>query len=455
MTSHERVEKVRSIFQSRRTRSYEWRVNQLQALKKFLTERDQEVNQALWTDLRKGNFEAEITEQGVVLGEIDYTLKHLKDWMKPEKATTPLLDQPGHSEIRSEPYGVVLIMGTWNYPINLLLAPLVGALSGGNTVVLKPSEISAATSAMLAKFIPQYLDPEAVIVVEGGIPETDDLLACQFDYIFFTGSGPVGKIVMGKAAKNLTPVTLELGGKSPAIVMDDTAVKVAAKRIAWGKFMNAGQTCIAPDYVLIHPSIENEFLDEMKKSLQEFYGQDAKTSPDYCRIVNDRNFQRLEKFLDNGELFCGGQKDSKDRYIEPTILKLSSTDVPVMQEEIFGPILPVIKIKGLDWAINFINARPKPLSLYLFSKSSSVRERVLEETSSGGVCINDVVMHMPSPYIPFGGIGPSGMGHYHGRRSFETFTHQKGIMNKATWPDFPIRYAPYTPANLKWIKRLT
>jgi aldehyde dehydrogenase (NAD+) len=458
VSNHDRVEKVRDTFRTKRTRPYEWRVAQLQALKRFLTEKNQEIQAALWKDLRKGTFESEVTEQGVVLGEIDFTLKHLAGWMKPESAWTPLLDQPGCSEIRHDPYGVVLIIGAWNYPINLLLAPLVGALAGGNAAVLKPSELAPATSAMIAQWIPEYLDREAVIVVEGGVPETDDLLNCVFDYIFFTGSGPVGKIVMRKAAENLTPVTLELGGKSPALVMDDASIKVAARRIVWGKFMNAGQTCIAPDYVLIHPSVEAEFLAEVKISLEAFYGKDAKQSKDYCRIVNDRNFQRLEKFLGNGEVYCGGATDAKERYIEPTVLRIKSLDtvnVPVMLEEIFGPILPVIQVPDLDHAIDFINARAKPLALYLFSKSSTVKERVLSETSSGGVCINDVVMHMPSPYIPFGGVGPSGMGHYHGKRSFDTFTHAKGIMKKTTWPDFPIRYAPYNPSKLNWIKRLS
>jgi aldehyde dehydrogenase (NAD+) len=455
VTNQERIAQVRKTFQSRKTRSYEWRVSQIQGLKKFLNEKNKEICDAMWKDLRKGEFESEVTEQGVVHGEIDYTLKHLKTWMEPYSVGTPLIDQLGRSEIRSEPYGVVLIIGAWNYPINLLLAPLVGALAGGNAAVLKPSELAPATSACLAQFIPQYMDPDAVIVIEGGIPETDDLLNCQFDYIFFTGSGPVGKIVMAKAAAHLTPVTLELGGKSPAIVLEDTPIKVAAKRIAWGKFMNAGQTCIAPDYVLIQPSVQAEFLKELVISIEEFYGKDAKLSPDYCRIVNDRNFQRLEKFLKDGEVAYGGKTDAKERYISPTILIDPSTDVGVMQEEIFGPILPVIKIPDIDNAINFINSRPKPLALYLFSKSDSLRERVVEETSSGGVCINDVVMHMPSPYLPFGGVGSSGMGHYHGKKSFETFTHQKGVMTKSTWPDIPIRYAPYSESKLTWIKRLS
>jgi aldehyde dehydrogenase (NAD+) len=455
MTSLDRVEKVRQAFRSRKTRPYAWRISQLEALKRFLTEKDKEICEALWQDLRKGRFEASASEQGVVLTEIDHTLPRLADWMKPKSVSTPLIDQPGRSEIRSEPYGVVLIIGAWNYPVNLLLAPLVGALAGGNAVILKPSELAPATSALMARWIPEYLDPEAVTVIEGGIPETDELLNCRFDYIFFTGSGTVGKIVMRKAAEHLTPVTLELGGKSPTLVMDDASIKVAARRTAWGKFMNAGQTCIAPDYVLIHPSVEAEFLSELKKSIEIFYGKDPLQSPDYCRIVNDRNYQRLEGLLKDTEVFCGGRTDPKERYIEPTVLRRTSLSSAVMKEEIFGPILPVICMKDLDQAIELINAGPNPLALYLFSKSSAVKERVLEETSSGGVCINDVVMHMPSPYLPFGGVGESGMGHYHGQKSFETFTHQKGVMLKSTWPDLSIRYAPFSEARMKWVKLLS
>jgi aldehyde dehydrogenase (NAD+) len=450
----ERVEKIRASFRAKRTRPYAWRVAQLQQLRKFLVERNQEICDALWKDLRKGTFEAGVTEQGIVIGEIDYTLSHLEEWMRPQAVSTPLIDFPGDSEIRSEPYGLVLIIGAWNYPVNLLLAPLVGAIAGGNAVVLKPSELAPATSAVMAKWIPQYMDTEAIIVIEAGIQDTDELLDIQFDSIFFTGSGTVGKIVMAKAAAHLTPVTLELGGKSPALVMDDASIKVAARRIAWGKFMNAGQTCIAPDYVLVHPSVEKEFVSELKTSLETFYGQDPKKSPDYCRIVNDRNFGRLVKFLKDGETVCGGESDPTERYIAPTILRNVPATAAIMQEEIFGPILPVLTISDIDQAIDFINARPKPLALYLFSKSSRVREQVLEETSSGGVCVNDVVMHMPSPSLPFGGVGASGMGHYHGKRSFETFTHAKGVMTKATWLDVPIRYAPYTESKRKWVQRL-
>ncbi len=422
--------KLQTTFRSRRTRTLAWRVEQLKGLNRFLIEQKQEILKALWQDLRKGEFEAEVTEIETTRAEIDYTLKNLAEWMEPVSVSSPLIDQPASSEIRSEPYGVVLILSAWNYPVNLLLAPLVGAIAGGNAVVLKPSEISANVSEHMAKWLPQYLDSEAIAVYQGGISETDALLDCAFDYIFFTGSGTVGKIVMAKAAKNLIPVTLELGGKSPAIVWHDTTIKTAARRIAWGKFLNAGQTCIAPDYIFVHKSIEEKFLAELKFWILEFYGTEPQKSPDYCRIVNTKNFLRLEKFLDNGELYCGGGKDANDRYIEPTVLRIKKVDVPVMQEEIFGPILPVIAVNELSEAMDFINAQPKPLALYLFTKSKNICEQVIEGTSSGGVCINDVVMHMPSPELPFGGVGGSGMGQYHGKRSFETFTHQKAVMKK-------------------------
>ena len=454
MIRSEQVENLRGTFRSGRTRPYAWRVKQLGALKKFLTERESEIDQALWADLRKGHFEATVSEQGLVIGEIDFTLKHLKNWMQPKRASTPLIDQPGQCRIVADPLGVVLIIGAWNYPVNLLLAPLVGAIAAGNAAVLKPSELAPAVSSLMARFIPEYLDPGAFIVLEGGVDETQEILGIPFDSIFFTGSGKVGKIVMARAAENLTPVTLELGGKSPAVVLADADLEVAARRIAWGKFMNAGQTCIAPDYVLVEASIESRFADLLASSVREFYGEDPKQSSDYCRIVNQRNFERLLPFLGDGVKVCGGSSDPVERYIAPTVLRNVSPDAPIMKEEIFGPILPLVSVPSLEVAIRFITARPKPLSLYLFSKSAEMHRRVLEETSSGGVCLNDVIMHMPIPTLPFGGVGASGMGSYHGKNSFDTFTHYKSVLSKATWLDVPIRYAPYTASKLKWLRWL-
>ena len=435
--------KLRSTYRTGRTRTMEWRVGQLRALRSMLRDNEAAICAALWKDLRKSTFEAVFSEHGLVIEEIDVTLDALADWMKPEPVLTPLSTQPATARIVHDPYGVVLIIGAWNYPINLLLAPLVGAIAGGNAAVLKPSEMSAATSALMADLVPRYLDRDAFAVVEGGASETQSLLSERFDYIFFTGSGRVGQIVLEKAAKYLTPVALELGGKSPCIVDEGANLEVAARRIVWGKFLNAGQTCVAPDYILALPSVERDLIKNMRAAITDFYGEDPQQSPDYCRIVNDRNFQRLTKFLGDGELVCGKQTDAADRYIAPTILRKVSPDAPIMQEEIFGPILPVLTIPDIGAAIEFVNERPKPLSLYVFSENRAHQERILEETSSGGAALNDVIIHMPVPELPFGGVARSGMGHYHGRFSFDAFTHAKGVLDKITHPDVPDRYPPY------------
>ncbi|RYZ89209.1 MAG: aldehyde dehydrogenase family protein [Proteobacteria bacterium] len=445
------IERLRRVFDKGDTRPIEWRMEKLKALKAFLSEKEDEINQALWIDLRKSAFESAVTEQGLVMSEIDFALDHLAEWLKVEKVSTPLINQPGHCEIRREPYGLVLIIGAWNYPINLTLAPLVGAIAGGNVCLVKPSEIATETSALLAKHLPEYLGPDFIAVIEGGVDETQTVLDQDLDFIFFTGSSKVGKIVMARACEHLTPVVLELGGKSPAIVLDDASLEVAARRIAWGKFMNAGQTCIAPDYVLVSADLKDRLIAEIHKSVKIFYGDDAEQSPDYCRIVNSRNFDRLMSFMGDGVVEFGGTGKSSERYIAPTLLSRVSPESTIMQEEIFGPILPILTIADADEAICFVKKRPKPLALYLFTQSQSAIEKVVTETSSGGVCINDVVMHMPVAGLPFGGVGASGMGNYHGRRSFETFTHSKGILSKGTWPDFSIRYPPYNDDHIKWL----
>ncbi len=347
---------------------------------------------------------------------------------------------------------MVLVIGAWNYPINLLLAPLVGALAGGNAAVLKPSEISVHTAALMADLVPRYLDPEAVSVVEGAAEETQALLGERFDLIFFTGGGRVCQIVLEKAAKHLTPVVLELGGKSPCLVDRDASLEVAARRIAWGRFSNAGQTCVAPDYVLVHEAVELELLAHLRAAVTAFYGHDPRKSPDYCRIVNDRNFERLSKLLRDGEVVCGGKAEAEERYIAPTILRGVSPKAPVMQDEIFGPILPVLTVPSMNAAIEFVTDRPKPLALYLFSNDEATQRKVIDQTSSGNVCINDVIMHMVVPELPFGGVGDSGMGRYHGQWSFETFTHRKGVLAKSTHLDIPVRYPPYTDGHLALMK---
>ncbi len=430
------------------TRDYHWRMNQLQALKRMIVENDDRICQALWFDLRKSKFECVATEQGVVISEIDHTLKHLAGWMKPIRVTTPLFNQPGVCSIHHDPLGLALIIGAWNYPIQLLLAPLVGAIAGGNAVVLKPSELAVQTADLVAKLIPLYLDKDLITVVEAGPEETGVLLDKKFDTIFFTGSGTVGKIVMTKAAVHLTPVTLELGGKSPAIVLSDADIEVAAKRIAWGKFMNAGQTCVAPDYVLVEPSVKEKLVAELKKAIAQFYPGDILASPDFCRIINQKNFDRLKSLLDESKIISGGESRREELFLGPTLINANFEDA-IMQDEIFGPLLPIIEVADTQKMISFINSRPKPLALYLFTSHSETKDKFLNLTSSGGVCVNDVVLHLPVVDFPFGGVGASGMGHYHGKYSFTTFTHEKGVLEKATWIDIPVRYAPYNVRNLK------
>jgi len=447
------VAALRTGFDSRKTRPEQWRREQLQRLQAMIEDNESAIHEALHADLRKSGFEARMTETGTVLSEIKHTLSHLKGWMRPKKVSTPLSNQPGSSRIVSEPLGVVLIIAPWNYPVNLILTPLIGAIAAGNCAVLKPSEISANTSALLGRLIPAYMDPEAVQVVEGDAETSTELLEQRFDHIFFTGSEAVGKIVMTAAAKHLTPVTLELGGKSPCIIHDDFDLALAAKRVAWGKFLNAGQTCIAPDYILVQESIRDAFIARLKASIQEFFGDDPSTSPDYPRLVNERHFDRVAGLISGGEIALGGATDRASKYIAPTVLTGVDADAAVMREEIFGPVLPVMTYATINDAITFINARPKPLALYLFSKSSQIHDQVIDATSSGGACINDVVMHLAVPDLPFGGVGASGMGAYHGRTSFNTFSHAKSVLTKSEHLDVPLRYPPYTDTKLRWLKR--
>ena len=446
------VQRLRSGL-STQARDYRWRIEQLRALKRMLLENDTRINDAMWNDLRKSPFECLATEQGVVLSEIETTLKNLAKWMKPRCAATPLYNFPGRCSVFHEPLGLTLIIGAWNYPINLLLSPLVGAIAGGNAAILKPSEISVHTANLIAELIPRYLDPSLMGVVQGGAEETSVLLEQTFDHIFFTGSGNVGKIVLSKAAAHLTPVTLELGGKSPAVVLADCDLKVAARRIAWGKFMNAGQTCVAPDYVLIQPSVRDEFIAHLKDSLHEFYGPDPLQSQDYCRIVNTRNFDRLYGLMTGLKVLHGGTLDRDWLYISPTLVQ-ASLDVPIMQEEIFGPILPILEIESPEKMMAVIQNRPKPLSLYLFTEDQQVVHQFLEKTSSGALVVNDVVIHMPVPSLPFGGVGASGMGNYHGEFSFRTFTHAKGVLQKTHFLDLSFRYPPHTPSRARWLRWL-
>ena len=451
------VKRLRAAFDSGRTRPVEWRTTQLHALKRMLAEREPDLLEALRRDLGKPAVEGFVTDIAFVRAEIDYTLAHLDEWMRPERISTPFKQQPGKARIHRDPLGAVLIIGPWNYPIQLVLAPLVAALAAGNTAAVKPSEISAGSSAILARLLPEYLDPECVAVVEGGASETTALLAERWDHIFYTGNGTIGRVVMAAAAKHLTPVTLELGGKSPVIVDQSADLDVAARRIAWGKFMNAGQTCVAPDYVLVDRRVEGPLAARLRDAVRSFYGPDPRDSPDYGRIVNERHFTRVMRLLDgdgSGDVIFGGEFAQDECYLAPTGLRGTDPSAPIMQEEIFGPLLPMLAVDDIDTAIDFVNERDKPLALYVFAEDERVVERVVNETSSGGVCVNATVFHLAVPGLPFGGVGESGMGAYHGRAGFETFSHRKSVLTKPTKIDPSIAYPPYRGLKAKLLRKL-
>jgi aldehyde dehydrogenase (NAD+) len=446
---------LRSSFESGRTRSYEWRVQQLNGLMAMLAENEQRVLDTLHADVGKTTLDAWMAEIANVRHSIEYLKKNLRRFMKPEKVSLPLPLLPGSSRVVREPLGVVLIVAPWNYPLSLAVTPLAGALAAGNCVVVKPSEVSAGTSALLAELLPKYVDPEAVRVIEGGVPETTELLAQRFDHILYTGSTAVGRIVMAAAAKHLTPVTLELGGKSPCIIDQHTDLKVTARRVAWAKFYTTGQTCIAPDYVLCHAAVHDAFVAQLVATIREFWGDDPKQHPDYGRVVNARHHRRLMGLLPgSGDVVTGGVGDERDRYIAPTVLTNVPADSKVMGEEIFGPILPVLKVDGIDQAIRFINDRPKPLALYLFSSDSSSYDAVVSRTSSGGMVHNHALLQFAVPGLSFGGVGESGMGSYHGRQSFDTFSHRKSVLKKPVGLDAPVQYPPYTESKKTWLRRL-
>ena len=433
----------RDYFHSGQTKGVAFRLKQLRLLKAGILEHEGEILAALKKDLNKSAFEAYATEVGIVIEEINHVGKRLKNWSKPRRVRTPLSRFPSSGFIYPEPYGVSLIIAPWNYPFQLLISPLVGSIAAGNCTVLKPSEFSAATTAIIKKLIAGRFEGEYIKVVEGGAATSKALTSEAFDYIFFTGSVSVGQLVMEAASKHLTPVTLELGGKSPTIVDREANLKIAARRIVWGKFLNAGQTCVAPDYLLVHRDVRDALLAEMKNVITEFYGSNPAESPDYPRIIGPKHFDRLVSLLESGKIVTGGQYDRTRLYLAPTILTGVSPEDPVMKEEIFGPILPVLEYDDLDSVIRFINGRPKPLALYVFSENARVQKRFVRDVSYGGGCINDTIMHVASPYLPFGGVGSSGMGSYHGRSSFELFTHMKSVSRKTTKFDLPISFPPY------------
>ena len=436
------IQRQRDFFRTGATRPLAFRRAQLERLAAALVRHEGALLEVLRADLGKSPFQGYSSELGLVQTEIRHALRHLRRWTAPSRLRTPWFVAPARGWVQAEPFGVALILGPWNYPVQLLLTPLVSAIAAGNCAVVKPSELAPRTAEAIAALVRDCFDEQFVSVATGGADVAEALLRERFDKIFFTGSTRVGRIVMAAAAKHLTPVTLELGGKCPAIVCADAAVELAARRIAWGKFLNAGQTCVAPDFVLVQRDVRAAFVAALGKSLREFYGEDARTSAEYGRIVNTRHFERLVGYLRDGKVAHGGANDATERFIEPTILTGVSPDAPVMQEEIFGPILPVLEFTTLDEALALLRDRPTPLALYLFTADRPTETRVLAEARSGGVCVNDVVSHMLGTGLPFGGLGESGMGAYHGRAGFEAFSHQRAVLRRATWLDLPFRYPP-------------
>jgi aldehyde dehydrogenase (NAD+) len=449
----ELVLRQKEFFESHATLDIEFRRAQLQKLIVAVTKNQDKIYAALKADLGKPELESLLSENGSVIEEAKYALKHLSSWMKPQKVSTPLLAQPGKSYIYPEPKGVVAVLSPWNYPISLALNPVVAALAAGNCVILKPSELAPACSKVLREIIEQNFKTEVFACVEGDATVATNLLKERFDHIFFTGSTQVGKKIMMAAAEHLTPVTLELGGKSPCIVDESASLDVAASRIVWGKFFNAGQTCVAPDYVLVHSKIYEKFLEKLKKRVRVELGEDPSLTPDYGRIINERHFDRLISYMNDGKLLCGGAFKKEEKYIAPTILADVELESKVMQEEIFGPILPVLPYSNLNEAKEIVRLHPNPLALYLFCEDDAVKEQVLREIPSGGVCINDTVIHLVPPELPFGGRGQSGVGAYHGEAGFDVFTHHKSVLQKTTLIDPPIRYRPYSK-NMKTAKWL-
>jgi len=404
---------------------------------------ENEIIQALYDDFKKPAFEAVLTETSYVIVELKDTIKNLKKWAKPKRVFPSILNFPSTDYIYKEPYGKVLILAPWNYPFQLALCPLISAVAAGNQVVVKPSELTPKTSEIIVKIISKVFDKNHVKVVEGGIEVSQQLLSERWDYIFFTGSVAVGKIVAKAAAENLTPVTLELGGKNPCIIDETANLKLAAKRIAWGKFVNAGQTCIAPDYILIQKNMKSHFVTYLKEEITKAYGENPSESPDFARIVNAKNWQRLVKMIEPDKVIFGGQSNSKDCYIAPTLVEETSSESPIMKEEIFGPILPILSYKNETEIDAIISKYEKPLALYVFTENHSFSKKIIQKYSFGGGCINDTMIHFANKRLPFGGVGHSGIGAYHGSFSFDTFSHTKSIVKKANWLDLPMRYAPY------------
>lgn len=437
------VIKQREYFSKGKTKNLGFRIQQLKLLRKIIIRHEEDIMLALKKDLNKSKFETYETEIGFVLSELTYVIKNLHKWAKCKRVKTPLTNFLSTSYTYPEPYGVTLIMSPWNYPFQLTMTPLIGSIAAGNCTILKPSAYSSNTSDLIDKLISKYFNKSYITVVKGGREANNTLLNQKFDYIFFTGSVTVGKIVMEAASKHLTPVTLELGGKSPCIVDETASIDLSAKRIIWGKLLNAGQTCIAPDYILVHESVKNKLIDRMKHYILEFYGKDISNNPEYPKIISEKHFNRLNSLIEDEEILFGGESNKETGQIDLTLLNNVSIDSPVMKEEIFGPILPILEYKSINNVINFINNRPKALALYLFSNNKATHKKIIRNISFGGGCINDTIVHFASSYMPFGGVGESGMGGYHGKTSFDTFSHKKSIVKKSNLFDLPLRYPPY------------
>ena len=445
----------KKFYNTQVTKDIDFRISNLKRLKQAILKYEDKINDALYKDLRKSKFEAYATEIGIVIDEINFHIKNLKKWVRPTKVKTPfLIHFYSKSYIYNEPFGHVLIIAPWNYPFQLLMSPLLGAISAGNVITLKPSEFAINTANVVEEMISEFFDQQYISVIQGDKEINQELLNKKWDYIFFTGSTKIGKIIYKAAASNLTPVTLELGGKSPVIVDKDANLDKAAKRIVWGKLLNAGQTCIAPDYLFVHKDVKKDFLNKLKFYINSFYGDNLEKSKFYTKIINKNNVLRLQTLIQDVDIYCGGKVNVENSYFEPTIINNVKPNDLIMDEEIFGPILPILEFNDLNNVINFINDRPKPLSLYYFSNNKKNQKKILNETSSGGVAINEVVMHIVNNNMPFGGVGESGIGKYHGKYSFKTFSNAKSVLKKSNFLDSKIRFAPFTDAKYKLIKMI-
>jgi aldehyde dehydrogenase (NAD+) len=442
------VNKQHDFFETDATKNISFRINALKKLKASIQKNEDKINAALYKDFGKSEFETYTSEISVLYEEINAMLKNIKKWATPQTVKDTISNFPSKNYIYPEPYGVCLVIGAWNYPLQLTLAPVIGAIAAGNTVIIKPPRAAANTYKITQQIMSVFDEAHICVLPEDS--NNEEMLACRYDYIFFTGGVEIGRKIALAAAQYLTPTTLELGGKSPCIVDATADIDIAAKRIVWGKFFNAGQTCVAPDYLLLNKKVKEKFYQSFKKYVKEFYGENPAESPDYPRIINDRHFARLSSLITDGKIIIGGETDKASRYIAPTLIEIKSINHPLMEEyhplmedEIFGPVLPVLEIESIEECISIIKRYEKPLALYIFSKNYDTQQKILQRISFGGGCINDTISHFINHELPFGGVGNSGIGAYHGKYSFDTFTHQKGIMHKVTWPDVPLRYPPY------------